>query len=202
MDIRERQSMLLCLDTKFHFSSLAVGHFLRLKPLQNGSKRDMGKQNLSGSGYGPVAGACEHSDESLRFHRKQEISCVAYGLILKASDDGVGWYTWILLYSSELCKCYSNLKDFLFKGHKHGMYFHIQPHFSYNLQITAHHQSSLIFLFRPITLGSWHTVATPFSFSTFTYCWCCQGLEIILVVMICNTRIYTFIIFHHAQFEW
>ena len=105
MDIRERQSMLLCLDTKFHFSSLAVGHFLRLKPLQNGSKRDMGKQNLSGSGYGPVAGACEHSDESLRFHRKQEISCVAYGLILKASDDGVGWLVGILGYCFIALNC-------------------------------------------------------------------------------------------------
>ena len=34
----------------------------------------MGRLDLSGSGYGPVAGAYEHGNEPLRFQRKQEIS--------------------------------------------------------------------------------------------------------------------------------
>jgi len=37
----------------------------------------MGRLNVSGSGYGPMAGTCEHGNEPLRFQRKQEI-LVAY----------------------------------------------------------------------------------------------------------------------------
>jgi hypothetical protein len=36
----------------------------------NGIQRDMGRLNLSGSEYGPLAGACEHVNEPLRFHGK------------------------------------------------------------------------------------------------------------------------------------
>jgi len=34
----------------------------------------MGRLNLFVSGYGPMAGACEHGNEPLRFQTKQEIS--------------------------------------------------------------------------------------------------------------------------------